>query len=68
MIDRFSPGVDYVLGAYADDESVLARPVVFTADQFDSLSVGEIIVGDIRDGTSETLSVENFLGLACQPA
>ncbi|QHC54209.1 hypothetical protein [Rathayibacter tanaceti] len=66
VIDRFAPGVDYVLGAYADGEPVVARPVVFTAEQFDTLSVGEVIVGDIRDGTSQTLSVENFLGLACE--
>lgn len=66
--DRALPlGVDLTLGAYAVDGSVVGRPVVFTAEQFDTLSVGEIIVGDIRDGTSETLSVENFLGLACQP-
>ncbi|PWJ57528.1 hypothetical protein B0H03_1421, partial [Rathayibacter iranicus NCPPB 2253 = VKM Ac-1602] len=31
--------------------------VVFTAEQFDTLSVGEVIVGDVRDGTSKTLSV-----------
>ncbi|KQQ06095.1 MULTISPECIES: hypothetical protein [unclassified Rathayibacter] len=68
VIDRFAPGIDYSLGAYADGRSMSVRPVVFTSDQFDTLSVGEIIVGDIRDGTSETLSVENFLGLACQPA
>ena len=66
-IERFPLGVDLTLGAYAVGGSVIGRPVVFTAEQFDTLSVGEIIVGDIRDGTSETLSVENFLGLACQP-
>ncbi|AZZ56586.1 hypothetical protein [Rathayibacter iranicus] len=66
-IERFSPGVDYLLGAYATARSVLARPVVFTAEQFDTLSVGEVIVGDVRDGTSKTLSVQEFLGLACQP-
>ncbi|MCJ1673589.1 hypothetical protein MT355_10015 [Rathayibacter sp. VKM Ac-2929] len=66
-IERFPLGVDLTLGAYSVDGSVIGRPVVFTAEQFDTLSVGEIIVGDIRDGTSETLSVENFLGLACQP-
>ena len=68
VIERFPPGIDYVLGAFAEERSVVGRPVVFTAEQFDTLSVGEIIVGDIRDGTSETLSVEDFLGLACQRA
>ncbi|AND15179.1 hypothetical protein [Rathayibacter tritici] len=66
-IEQFPPGVDFALGAYATDRSVLSRPVVFTAEQFDTLSVGEIIVGDVRDGTSKTLSVQEFLGVACRP-
>ncbi|WP_146077496.1 hypothetical protein [Rathayibacter rathayi] len=66
-IERFPLGVEFALGAYATDRFVLSRPVVFTAEQFDTLSVGEIIIGDIRDGTSETLSVQQFLGLACRP-
>ncbi|MHC2187206.1 hypothetical protein ACVLV4_002873 [Rathayibacter agropyri] len=66
-IEQFSPGIDYSLGAYATARSVLARPVVFTAEQFDTLSVGEVIVGDVRDGTSMTLSVQEFLGGACEP-
>ncbi|MWV48201.1 hypothetical protein GRS96_02790 [Rathayibacter sp. VKM Ac-2803] len=68
VIDRFAPGVDYSLGAWAEDESVVARRVVFTSEQFDTLSVGEIIIGDIRDGTAETVSVEAFLGAACEQA
>ncbi|WP_085477641.1 hypothetical protein [Rathayibacter oskolensis] len=67
-IERFALGVDYSLGAYAEDRSVVARPVVFTAEQFDTLSVGEIIIGDVRDGTSQTISVESFLGRACADA
>lgn len=66
-IEQFSPEIDYALGAYATARSVLARPVVFTAEQFDTLSVGEVIVGDVRDGTSMTLSVQEFLGGACEP-
>jgi len=66
-IERFPLGVDLTLGAYSVGGSVVGRPVVFTAEQFDTLSVGEIIVGDVRDGTSEQLSVEEFLGRACQP-
>ena len=66
VIERFAPGVDYSLGAYAEDRSMSARPVVFHAEQFDTLSVGEVIVGDVRDETGEVLSVENFLGLACE--
>lgn len=66
VIERFVPGVDYTLGAYAEGRSMSARPVVFHAEQFDTLSVGEVIVGDVRDETGEVLSVENFLGLACE--
>lgn len=67
VIERFPVGVDLSLGAYAEGRSVVGRPVVFTADQFDTLSVGEIIVGDVRDGTSETMPVLEFLGRACRP-
>lgn len=68
LVERFAPGVDYALSAYAEDRPMSARPVVFRAEQFDTLSVGEIIVGDVRDDSSEVLSVENFLGLACESA
>lgn len=67
VIDRFPPGIDFSLGAYAEGRSVVGHPVVFTAEQFDTLSVGEIIVGDVRDGTSESMPVLEFLGRACQP-
>ncbi|AZZ50080.1 hypothetical protein [Rathayibacter rathayi] len=66
-IERFPLGVDLALKAYATGRSVLSRPVVLTAEQFDTLSVGEIVVGDVRDGISETLSAQEFLGLACTP-
>lgn len=64
-IERFPPGADYILGAYADGRPVVTRPVVFRSEQFDTLSSGEIIVGDIRDGTSESMPVLEFLGRAC---
>ncbi|MBF4461086.1 hypothetical protein ITJ45_00845 [Rathayibacter sp. VKM Ac-2879] len=66
-IEQFGLGVDYSLAPYTTNRSVLSRPVVFRAEQFDTLSVGEVIVGGIRDGTSETLSIREFLGRACEP-
>lgn len=66
VIDRFYPGVDYALDVYTNDGTMLARPVVFNAEQFDTLSEGEVLVGNIRDGTAAEISVQEFLGLACE--